>query len=80
MGFQAIHWRNVLYYPVGGESLAAITDAEKAVADRARSNGKNIRFFIISPVNTHIVLAVHVLHTQHNSHFIVIRLIIKFVE
>ncbi|HFJ4664112.1 TPA: hypothetical protein ACGUFM_004589, partial [Salmonella enterica] len=61
-------------------------DAEKAVADSTRSNGKNIRFFIISPVNTKIVLVLvlvlvlDVLHAQHSSYFTVIGLIIKFVE
>lgn len=68
----------------GFESLAAIADAEKAVADSTRSNGKNIRFFIISPVNTKIVLVLvlvlDVLHAQHSSYFTVIGLIIKFVE
>ncbi|EPM1948765.1 hypothetical protein ACTL4O_001065 [Salmonella enterica] len=51
------------------ESLVVITDAEKAVADSTKSNGKNIRFFIISPVNTQIILAIYILH-KHCSHFI----------
>lgn len=56
----------------GGESLAAIADDEKAVADNTRSNGKNIRCFIISPVNIQIILAVDFLHFQHSSHFIIV--------
>lgn len=44
------------------ESLAAMTDVEKAVADNTRSNGKNIRCFIISPVNIQIILTVNFLH------------------
>ncbi|WP_348639631.1 hypothetical protein [Salmonella enterica] len=55
-----------------GESLAAIADAEKAVADNTRSNGKNIRCLIISPVNNQIILAIGFLHFQHNSRFIII--------
>lgn len=67
------HWRSVLYYLVGGgESLAAIADVEKAVADNTRSIGKNIRCLIISPVNIQIILAVDFLHFQHSSRFIVI--------
>ncbi|ESB37670.1 hypothetical protein SEEA9225_15159, partial [Salmonella enterica subsp. enterica serovar Agona str. 442692 2-5] len=54
------------------ESLAAIADAEKAVADNTRSNGKNIRCLIISPVNNQIILAIGFLHFQHNSRFIII--------
>ncbi|ENT5062602.1 hypothetical protein ACF5F0_000066 [Salmonella enterica] len=54
------------------ESLAAIADAEKAVADNTRSNGKNIRCLIISPVNIQIILTVDFLHFQHSSRFIVI--------
>ncbi|ESC40889.1 hypothetical protein SEEACDC3_12593, partial [Salmonella enterica subsp. enterica serovar Agona str. SA-3] len=57
---------------VGGKSLAAIADAEKAVADNTRSNGKNIRCLIISPVNNQIILAIGFLHFQHNSRFIII--------
>ncbi|MGS8560777.1 hypothetical protein, partial [Salmonella enterica] len=49
------------------ESLAAIADAEKAVADNTRSNGKNIRCLIISPVNIQIILTVDFLHFQHSS-------------
>lgn len=56
----------------GVESLAAIADVEKAVADNTRSNGKNIRCLIISPVNIQIILAVDFLHFQHSSSFIVI--------
>lgn len=37
------------------ESLVAIADAEKAVADNTRNNGKNIRCLIISPVNIQIL-------------------------
>lgn len=44
------------------ESLAAMVDVEKAVADNTRSNGKNIRCFIISPVNIQIILTVNFLH------------------
>ncbi|ETA86282.1 hypothetical protein A628_03712, partial [Salmonella enterica subsp. enterica serovar Cubana str. 76814] len=44
----------------------------KAVADNTRSNGKNIRCLIISPVNNQIILAIGFLHFQHNSHFIII--------
>lgn len=44
------------------ESLAAMADVEKAVADNTRSNGKNIRCFIISPVNIQIILTVNFLH------------------
>nr|WP_254866734.1 hypothetical protein [Salmonella enterica] len=64
----------------GGESLAAIADAEKAVADNTRSNGKNIRCLIISPVNNQIILAIGFLHFQHNSRFIIIEQTIEFVE
>lgn len=72
-GLTASHRRRVLYYlVVGGESLAAIADAEKAVADNTRSNGKNIRYLIISPVNNKIILAIDFLHFQHNSCFIII--------
>ncbi|MGL7422860.1 hypothetical protein [Salmonella sp. NW896] len=72
-GLVASHGRRVLYYlVVGGESLAAIADAEKAVADNTRSNGKNIRCLIISPVNNQIILAIGFLHFQHNSRFIII--------
>ncbi len=42
----------------GVESLAAIADAETAVADNTRSNGKNIRCLIMSPVNIQIVLTI----------------------
>ncbi|OSJ72514.1 hypothetical protein K797_08050, partial [Salmonella enterica subsp. enterica serovar Newport str. SHSN008] len=51
---------------------AAIADAEKAVADNTRSNGKNTRCLIISPVNIKIILAVNFPHFQHNSCFIII--------
>ncbi|KWQ76399.1 hypothetical protein Y096_08955 [Salmonella enterica subsp. enterica serovar Tennessee] len=69
----ASHRRRVLYYLVGVfESLAAIADAEKAVADNTRSNGKNTRCLIISPVNIKIILAVNFPHFQHNSCFIII--------
>lgn len=72
-GLAASHRSRVLYYLVeGGESLAAIADAEKAVADNTRSNGKNIRCLIISPVNNQIILAVSFPHFQHNSRFIII--------
>ncbi len=56
----------------GFESLAAIADVEKAVADNTRSNGENIRCLIISPVNMQTILTVDFLHFQHSSHFIVI--------
>lgn len=56
----------------GFVSLAAIADAEKAVADNTRSNGKNIRCLIISPVNIQTILTVDFLHFQHSSRFIVI--------
>ncbi|EHK6228600.1 hypothetical protein KCP95_004170 [Salmonella enterica] len=56
----------------GFESLAAIADAEKAVADNTRSNGKNIRCLIISPVNNQIILTIDFLHFQHSSQFIII--------
>lgn len=56
----------------GVESLAAIADAETAVADNTRSNGKNIRCLIMSPVNIQIVLTIDFLHFQHSSRFIVI--------
>ncbi|CUR90214.1 hypothetical protein IN67_21495 [Salmonella enterica] len=69
----AVHWRRILYYLVGGVvSLAAIADAEKAVADNTRSNGENIRCLIISPVNIQTILTVDFLHFQHSSYFIVI--------
>ncbi|EKA1901118.1 hypothetical protein OJ278_003850, partial [Salmonella enterica] len=56
----------------GFESLAAIADAEKAVADNTRSNGKNIRYLIISPVNNKIILTIDFLHFQHSLRFIII--------
>lgn len=56
----------------GFEPLAAIADAETAVADNTRSNGKNIRCLIMSPVNIQIVLTIDFLHFQHSSRFIVI--------
>ncbi|EIV7689788.1 hypothetical protein MA092_003911 [Salmonella enterica] len=67
----------------GGDfiSLAAIADAEKAIANGNRNNGKNILFIIILPVNTQIILAIHILHTQlasngrgYNSSFCVVSL------
>ncbi len=72
-GLAASHRSRVLYYLVeGGESLAAIADAEKAVADNTRSNGKNIRCLIISPVNNKIILTIDFLHFQHSLRFIII--------
>lgn len=72
-GLATSHRRCVLYYlVVGGELLAAIADAEKAVADNTRSNGKNIRCLIISPVDNQIILAIGFLYFQHNSRFIII--------
>ncbi|HFW5853391.1 TPA: hypothetical protein ACIB0E_003674, partial [Salmonella enterica subsp. enterica serovar Typhimurium] len=50
----------------GFESLAAIADVEKAVADNTRSNGKNIRCLIMSPVNIQIIHTVDFLHFQHS--------------
>lgn len=54
------------------ESLAAIADAEKAVADNTRSNGENIRCLIVSSVNIQIILTIDFLHFQHSSHFIIV--------
>lgn len=44
------------------ESLAAMTDVEKTVADNTRSNGKKIRCLIISPVNIQFILTVDFLN------------------
>lgn len=62
-----LRWFPYIWWPVftpGGEgwggyllsggdfiSLAAIADAEKAIANGNRNNGKNMRFIIILPVN-----------------------------
>ncbi|EED2874268.1 hypothetical protein QD91_002078 [Salmonella enterica subsp. enterica] len=68
-GLAASHWRRVLYYLVG---VLNHWQPEKAVADNTRSNGKNIRYLIISPVNNKIILTIDFLHFQHSLRFIII--------
>lgn len=65
-----IRWLQNIWW---GEGITGShADAEKAVADNTRNNGKNIRCLIISPVDIHIILAVDFLHFQHSSHFIIV--------